>query len=110
MATTILVTGGAGYIGSHCILTLLESGYEVIAIDNFANAAKGIFFEEKNLLAIWRWVSLNKGSQAKPDSLLRVETLTSKKIVFYEVDIQEKCEIRKVFREVNIFFFFQFII
>ncbi len=41
MPKTILVTGGAGYIGSHCILSLLENGFEVIALDNFANSAKG---------------------------------------------------------------------
>ncbi|EZA46459.1 UDP-glucose 4-epimerase, partial [Ooceraea biroi] len=35
---TIFVTGGAGYIGSHCIVELLECGYDVVAIDNFANS------------------------------------------------------------------------
>ena len=34
---TVFVTGGAGYIGSHCIVELLNVGYEVIAIDNFTN-------------------------------------------------------------------------
>ncbi len=38
---TVLVTGGGGYIGSHCILQLLEHKFKVIAIDNFQNAAKG---------------------------------------------------------------------
>lgn len=37
---TVFVTGGAGYIGSHCIVELLNAGYEVIAIDNFANRYK----------------------------------------------------------------------
>uniref|UniRef100_A0A1B0D4R0 UDP-glucose 4-epimerase n=1 Tax=Phlebotomus papatasi TaxID=29031 RepID=A0A1B0D4R0_PHLPP len=35
---TVLVTGGAGYIGSHCVVSLQEAGYEVIALDNFTNA------------------------------------------------------------------------
>lgn len=34
---TVVVTGGAGYIGTHCIVALQESGYEVIVIDNFCN-------------------------------------------------------------------------
>ena len=34
---TVFVTGGAGYIGSHCLVDLLNAGYQVIAIDNFAN-------------------------------------------------------------------------
>ena len=38
---TILVTGGAGYIGTHCIVELLQKDYNVVAIDNFTNAVKG---------------------------------------------------------------------
>lgn len=41
MAETILVTGGAGYIGSHCVLELLQAGYEPVVIDNFHNAIRG---------------------------------------------------------------------
>lgn len=37
----ILVTGGAGYIGSHCVVELLENDYDVVAVDNFANAQPG---------------------------------------------------------------------
>ena len=37
----ILVTGGGGYIGSHSILSLLENGYEVVALDNFTNSVQG---------------------------------------------------------------------
>ena len=37
----VLVTGGGGYIGSHCILQLLEHGFEVVAVDNYENATKG---------------------------------------------------------------------
>jgi len=36
----ILVTGGAGYIGSHTLILLIESGYEVVVFDNFCNASK----------------------------------------------------------------------
>ena len=38
---TILVTGGAGYIGTHCIIELLQKDYKVVAIDNFSNAIQG---------------------------------------------------------------------
>ena len=38
---TILVTGGGGYIGSHCVVALLKEGYDVVAVDNFYNCAKG---------------------------------------------------------------------
>lgn len=38
---TVLVTGGGGYIGSHCILQLLEHKFRVLAIDNFDNAVQG---------------------------------------------------------------------
>ena len=38
---TILVTGGGGYIGSHCVHELLVADYDVVAIDNFANSVPG---------------------------------------------------------------------
>ena len=39
MSATILVTGGAGYIGSHTCVELLESGYEVVVLDNLCNSS-----------------------------------------------------------------------
>ena len=42
MGKTVFVTGGAGYIGSHIIAVLLEQGFDIVAIDNFANSIKGI--------------------------------------------------------------------
>ena len=57
----ILVTGGAGYIGSHTCVELLESGYDVVVIDNLCNS--------------------------NPKSLDRVEELTGKKVKFYEGDV-----------------------
>lgn len=38
---TVLVTGGAGYVGSHTVITLLEDNYNVVVIDNFANGNEG---------------------------------------------------------------------
>lgn len=67
----ILVTGGAGYIGSHTVLELLELGNEVVVVDNLSNSSK--------------------------ESLKRVESITGKKPVFYEIDLLDKTSLDKVF-------------
>ncbi len=68
---TVLVTGGAGYIGSHTTLLLLESGYEVIVFDSFCNAS--------------------------PESIRRVEKLTGKNVNLIEGDIRKRDDLKKVF-------------
>jgi UDP-glucose 4-epimerase len=70
MKKNILVTGGAGYIGSHTLVELIEAGYHVIVVDNLS-ATDG---------------SLIKG----------VETITHKKIEHYNIDVCDE----KAFREV----------
>lgn len=70
---SILVTGGAGYIGSHTCVCLLEAGYEVVCVDNLSNSS--------------------------PVVLERVETITGKKIKFYECDIQDQPMLKKVLSE-----------
>lgn len=67
----ILVTGGAGFIGSHTCIELLNSGYDVVVIDNLINSSK--------------------------KSLERVEEITGKKLTFYEVDCIDKRGVEKVF-------------
>jgi len=70
----ILITGGAGYIGSHTALELLSSGYEVVLYDNFANSSK--------------------------EAVNRVEELAGEvSIPFYEADVIDKETLRKVFKE-----------
>jgi UDP-glucose 4-epimerase len=64
MNPTILVTGGAGYIGSHTCVELLEAGYKVIAIDNLINS--------------------------KEESLRRVQEITGKTLAFIECDLLDK--------------------
>ena len=68
-----LVTGGAGYIGSHTCVELLESGYDVVVVDNLCNS--------------------------NPKSLDRVEELTGKKVKFYEGDVRDEALLRKIFAE-----------
>ena len=73
---SILVTGGAGDIGSHTSIELLQAGYDIVIVDNFCNS--------------------------KPESLNRIEELTGKKPKFYEVDILDREGLNKVFDENNI--------
>ena len=43
MPMTVLVTGGAGFIGSHCVVELVKEGFECIVLDNFSNSHPGIY-------------------------------------------------------------------
>ncbi|ACL74752.1 UDP-glucose 4-epimerase GalE [Ruminiclostridium cellulolyticum] len=67
----VLVTGGAGYIGTHTCVELLEAGFEVIVVDNLCNS--------------------------KETAIERVEKITGKKIKFYKVDILDKEALEQVF-------------
>ena len=69
----VLVTGGAGYIGSHTCVELIESGYEPVVVDNLCNS--------------------------NPESLNRVKEITGKEIVFYEGDVRDEALLQKIFRE-----------
>lgn len=78
---TVFVTGGAGYIGSHCVIELLDAGYEVVAIDNFANSVDA---EDGHSVA-----------------LKRVEQITGKPVTFYKCDLLDKNAVEKVFQKVS---------
>ena len=69
----VLVTGGAGYIGSHTCVELLNKGYGVVVIDNLCNS--------------------------NPESLKRVAELTGKTPKFYEGDVRDEALLEKIFRE-----------
>ncbi len=78
---SIFVTGGAGYVGSHCVLELLVNNYDVIVIDNMVNCVK---LEGKPL----------------PESLIQVERLSNRKLKqFIDGDINDEKIIEKVFAE-----------
>ena len=70
--STILITGGAGYIGSHTAVCLLEAGYSVVILDNLSNAERS--------------------------TIDHIEKLSGKNIPFYEVDLLDADAVRNVFR------------
>ena len=70
---SVLVTGGAGYIGSHTCVEMLDAGYDVVVVDNLDNSSK--------------------------ESLNRVEKITGKKVKFYENDVRDKQGLRNIFSE-----------
>jgi UDP-glucose 4-epimerase len=67
----VLVTGGAGYIGSHTCVELLEAGHEVVVVDNLANS--------------------------KEESLRRVQALTGRSLTFHKVDLRDRTALDAVF-------------
>ena len=69
----ILVTGGAGYIGSHTVLELLNSGNDVVVIDNLCNSSR--------------------------ESLRRVEALTGRSVTFYEADVCDRSALQTIFAQ-----------
>lgn len=69
----ILVTGGAGYIGSHTTIELLDANYEVIIVDNFSNS--------------------------RPIVIDRIKEISGKEVKFYEIDLTDKESLELVFKE-----------
>lgn len=73
---SILITGGAGYIGSHTCIEMQNAGYDIIVIDNLDNSSS--------------------------ESLKRVEKITGKAVKFYQEDVRNKDALRQIFKENNI--------
>lgn len=73
MRMTILLTGGAGYIGSHTAVELLDSGYDVVIADNFINSS--------------------------PQVQRRIEQITGKSVIIHDVDVADKAELERVFQQ-----------
>jgi len=72
VSAKILVTGGAGYIGSHCCVELLDAGHEVVVLDNLVNSSE--------------------------ESLRRVEEITGKSVIFEKVDLCDADAVEGVFK------------
>ncbi len=72
----ILVTGGAGYIGTHTCVELIKKGYEVVAVDNYVNSSE--------------------------ESIKRVEKITGKEVKIYNADVRNKSALDKIFTEQKI--------
>ena len=64
MTNPILITGGAGYIGSHTLVELLLAGYELVVVDNLSNS--------------------------KQEALRRVERISGKTVTFYQIDVRDR--------------------
>lgn len=71
MEKKILLTGGAGYIGSHTAVELLEAGYAVVIADDFSNSS--------------------------PDAVRQIERITKKSVQLYPIDVADKAALRQVF-------------
>ena len=69
----VLVTGGAGFIGSHCVVSLFEKGYEPIIVDNFSNSKK--------------------------DVIKSLKKITKKNIEYYNFDLRNRSKLIKLFKK-----------
>uniref|UniRef100_A0A8B9UID2 UDP-N-acetylglucosamine 4-epimerase n=1 Tax=Anas zonorhyncha TaxID=75864 RepID=A0A8B9UID2_9AVES len=77
MAGPVLVTGGAGFIGSHCVLQLAQAGYEPVVVDNLHNAIAG--------------------PDGLPESLRRVQLLARRPIAFQQLDVTDGAALQELF-------------
>lgn len=92
----VLVPGGVGFIGSHCVIELVKAGYEPIVVDNYANSSIG---EQLDLamklplhcVSIWL------------ECLKRVEKITGTEITHYKLDCLDLDGLREIFKKHSIY-------
>lgn len=72
----VLLAGGAGYIGSHTAVELLNAGYQVVIVDDYSNSS--------------------------PEAVHRIEKITGKRVISYEADVKNKEKMHYIFSENHI--------
>lgn len=120
MAQKVLVTGGAGYIGSHCVVELIEAGYQPVVVDNFSNAVRGKFHWNNRLMNNYVIIKLavpsavfycscvflhlftDGGEGGVAESIRRIEKLLDTSIEFHELDLLDRPALEKLFKKVRI--------
>ncbi len=73
---TVLVTGGAGFIGSHTVVELLNAGYDVVVVDNLCNSSR--------------------------EAIARIERITGRNVYFYENDVRDRAALELIFTAFDI--------
>ncbi|KAG1678342.1 UDP-glucose 4-epimerase [Nymphon striatum] len=94
----VLLTGGAGYIGSHCAVELLKANFDVTVVDNLTNCVEGC----EELLHPSDMMLMEVSCPLKPVSLMRVEEITNRNITFYACDLLDKPKLEEVFTKAKI--------
>lgn len=84
MSKHVLVCGGAGYIGSHTVVELIESGFTPVVVDNCSNA------------------TCIRDSKI-PESIKRLEKITGKEITFFHADVRDKANLMRIFEQYEFF-------
>lgn len=124
MADTVLVTGGAGYIGSHCVVELIQAGYRPVVVDNFSNAVRGesrqlgrgkcllrLFVQSLTPALCWRLRLLPDtpcqsahpgGEGGAAESILRIEKFLGTSVEFHELDLLDKAGLDELFKKVEL--------
>lgn len=72
----VLLAGGAGYIGSHTAVELLNAGHQVVIVDDYSNSS--------------------------PEAVRRIEKITGKSVVSYEADVKDKEKMRHIFSKITL--------
>jgi UDP-glucose 4-epimerase len=73
----IMITGGAGYIGTHCVLSLIRNGFKPIIVDNFSNS--------------------------RLDQIKKLEKIIKNKVIYYNLDLRNKQKLKHIFKKYNFY-------